>query len=67
MFDGTQYAGECWDPHHGHSFPSTREEHVQATNQLARLIHAKYPDILIEMARDPMIAIRFGALLSDFP
>ncbi len=49
MFDGTRFNGECWDPGHGHAVPSTREEHVQATNLLARLIHEKYPNVLIEM------------------
>jgi len=54
MFDGTSYNGECWDPEHGHRVPSGREEHVEATNRLARLIHAKYPDVLIEM-HDQMV------------
>jgi hypothetical protein len=49
MFDGPNYHGECWDPKHGHPVPSRREEHVQATNRLTRLIHANYPDVLIEM------------------
>ena len=49
MFDGTMQNGECWDPQHGHRVPSGREEHVEATNKLARQIHAKYPQVLIEM------------------
>ena len=49
MFDGTEYAAECWDPRHGHPVPSGREEHAQATNRLASLVHASYPDVLIEM------------------
>ncbi len=49
MFDGTMDNGECWDPHHGHPVPSGREDHVQATNRLACLVHAKYPNVLIEM------------------
>ena len=49
MFDGTMHNGECWDPEHGHRVPSGREEHVEATDRLARLIHTKYPDVLIEM------------------
>jgi len=49
MFDGTADAGECWDPHHGHPVPSAREDHVEATNRLAFLVHAKYPEVLIEM------------------
>ena len=54
MFDGTMYNGDCWDPGHGHRVPSGREEHVAATDRLARLIHAKYPDVLIEM-HDQMV------------
>jgi hypothetical protein len=49
MFDGTAYHGECWDPQHGHSVPSRCEEHVQATSRLARMVHAEYPQVLIEM------------------
>jgi hypothetical protein len=49
MFDGTADAGECWDPHHGHPVPSRREDHVEATNRLAFLVHAQYPEVLIEM------------------
>ncbi|MDR3675967.1 MAG: hypothetical protein P4N24_10795 [Acidobacteriota bacterium] len=49
MFDGTAWAGECWDPHHGHPVPSRREDHVAATNRLACLVHSQYPEVLIEM------------------
>jgi hypothetical protein len=49
MFDGTMDNGECWDPRHGHPVPSGREDHVAATNRLACLVHAKYPNVLIEM------------------
>jgi hypothetical protein len=49
MFDGTMHNGECWDPQHGHRVPSGREEHVQATNELARRVHAHHPEVLIEM------------------
>ena len=49
MFDGTMHNGECWDPQHGHRIPSRREEHVEATNRLARLVHARHPHVLIEM------------------
>ena len=44
MFDGTMTNGECWDPHHGHPVPSRREDHVEATNRLAFLVHAQYPE-----------------------
>ena len=36
-------------PAHGHAVPSTREEHVAATNRLARMVHARHPALLIEM------------------
>ncbi len=49
MFDGTMTNGECWDPHHGHPVPSRREDHVAATNRLACLVHAEYPEVMIEM------------------
>lgn len=54
MFDGTMFNGQCWDPQHGHGVPSTRHEHVEATDRLGRLIHAKYPKVLIEM-HDQMV------------
>jgi len=49
MFDGTMCNGPCWDPDHGHQVPSGRQEHVEGTNLLARQIHERYPDVLIEM------------------
>ncbi|MBE7539251.1 MAG: hypothetical protein HS122_12665 [Opitutaceae bacterium] len=49
MFDGTMYHNECHDPAHGHIVPARRHEHVTALNELARRIHAKYPDVQIEM------------------
>jgi hypothetical protein len=54
MFDGTGYHAECWDPQHGHRIPARREEHVQATCRLARMVHAEYPQVLIEM-HDPVV------------
>jgi hypothetical protein len=54
MFDGTAYNGECWDSRHGHLVPARREEHVQALCRLARLVHAEYPQVLIEM-HDPVV------------
>jgi hypothetical protein len=54
MFDGTKYHSECWDPNHGHAVPARREEHVQATLRLARIIHAEFPKLLIEM-HDPVM------------
>lgn len=54
MFDGTAYHEGCWDPNHGHQVPSLLEEHCQATCRLARMIHADFPNVLIEM-HDPAI------------
>ncbi len=54
MFDGTMYHAECWDTHHGHVVPARREAHVAATVRLARLVHEKFPDVLIEM-HDPVV------------
>jgi hypothetical protein len=52
MFDGTAYREECWDPNHGHKVPARLEEHCQATCRLARMVHAEFPSVLIEM-HDP--------------
>ncbi len=49
MFDGTIYAGPCWDPSHGHPVPARRDEHARAMNRLARMVHRKHPEVLIEM------------------
>ena len=53
MFDSDQYSGPCYDKTHGHSIPSTREEHAKALFELARRVKAKYPNVLIEM-HDPI-------------
>jgi hypothetical protein len=53
MFDSNQYSGPCYDKTHGHSVPSTREEHAKATFELARRVKAKYPHVLIEL-HDPI-------------
>ncbi|MCC7361251.1 MAG: hypothetical protein IT317_17330 [Anaerolineales bacterium] len=55
MFDGNAWPGECWDPEHGHSVPLTYNEHCAANSELARRIHAEYPDVLIEM-HDAIVA-----------
>jgi hypothetical protein len=49
MYDGNWYQGGCDDPTHGHPVPFTKEDHMRACLELARRIHAKYPDVLIEM------------------
>lgn len=52
MFDGTAYREECWDPAHGHPVPARLEEHCKAMCRLARMVHAEFPNVLIEM-HDP--------------
>jgi hypothetical protein len=52
MFDGTAYREECWDDNHGHRVPARLEEHCQANCRLARMVHAQFPKVLIEM-HDP--------------
>jgi hypothetical protein len=54
MFDGNWHTGECWDPGHGHSLPPTRQDHLDATLRLCRLVHEKHPDVEIEL-HDPII------------
>jgi len=54
MFDGSMYHAECWDPDHGHQVPARREEHAQGMCRVARMVHAEYPHVLIEM-HDPMV------------
>jgi len=49
MFDSDQYSGPCYDKTHGHSIPSTREEHAKALVELAQRVKRKYPQTLIEM------------------
>jgi hypothetical protein len=49
MFDGDGYTGECWDPQHGHRVPARREELAQGNCLLARMVHAEYPHVLVEM------------------
>jgi hypothetical protein len=55
MFDGNAWPGECWNPGHGHSVPLTYNEHCAANTELARRVHAAYPDVLIEM-HDAIVA-----------
>ncbi len=49
MFDGNWYNGGCWNPDHGHPVPYPKEAHCQANLELARRVHARYPQALIEM------------------
>jgi len=49
MFDGTWWNGECTDPMHGHPIPYRKEDHIRACVDLAKRIHDRYPDVIIEM------------------
>lgn len=49
MFDGNWWQSECWDTSHGHPVPYTKEAHCLANLELAQRVHAKYPNVLIEM------------------
>ncbi len=49
MFDGDAYKGPCYDPDHGHSVPSTSEEHGRAILRLAQIVHKDFPNLLIEL------------------
>lgn len=49
MFDGNWYNTGCFNPEHGHPIPYTRADHVAANLELARRIHAHYPNVIIEM------------------
>jgi len=49
MFDGNEWQGGSDDPTQGHPVPFTKEDHMRANLELARRVHAKYPDVLIEM------------------
>jgi hypothetical protein len=49
MFDGNWWNGGCMDPDHGHPVPYRKEDHIRANLDLARRVHAKYPNVLIEM------------------
>ena len=49
MFDGNWWNGGCWNPNHGHPVPYTMEDHIRANVELAERVHAKHPDVLIEM------------------
>jgi hypothetical protein len=53
MLDSTQFSGPCYDKSHGHSIPSTREEHVAGLLELIRRVKTRYPRILIEL-HDPV-------------
>jgi hypothetical protein len=49
MYDGNWWNGGCNNPEHGHPIPYLMEDHIRANLDLARRVHARYPDVLIEM------------------
>lgn len=49
MLDGTWWIGTCYNPDHGHPVPYTREDHCRANLDIARRLHARHPECLIEM------------------
>jgi hypothetical protein len=53
MYDGNWWNGGCADPDHGHPVPYRMEDHIRANIDLVKRVHAKYPDVLIEL-HDPI-------------
>ncbi|MGI4789356.1 MAG: hypothetical protein ACRYFS_10970 [Janthinobacterium lividum] len=53
MIDSDQYTGPCYDPSHGHSVPSTREEHARGVWHILHAVREKYPHLYIEL-HDPV-------------
>jgi len=53
MFDEFDWRGPCHDPGHGHPVPTTPDMHARAVAELACDVHAKHPEITIEM-HDPV-------------
>lgn len=53
LVDATQYTQPCYSPAHGHSVPSTLEEHAQGLMEIIRQVKEAYPKMLIEW-HDPV-------------
>jgi hypothetical protein len=49
MYDGTAWNGACIDPRHGHPIPYLQEDHMRNCIELVKRVHAKYPNVLIEL------------------
>jgi len=49
MYDGTGWNGACSDSTHGHPVPYLQEDHMRNCIELVKRIHAKYPNVLIEL------------------
>jgi hypothetical protein len=47
MFDFVTY-GPCWSGEHGHTVPSTREEHAAGIMTVVRAVKAEFPALAIE-------------------
>jgi hypothetical protein len=47
MFDFVTY-GPCWSGEHGHTVPSTREEHAAGIMTVVRAVKAEFPALVIE-------------------
>lgn len=48
LYDGSWFDKPCCNPAHGHSVPSTRQEHIEAIHDLSRELHKYYPNAIIE-------------------
>ncbi len=57
MFDGSAPTGPCFAKDHGHPVPYTRDDHARAIAEIARNVHAAYPDVIIE-EHDQVVAGR---------
>ncbi|MFA5817811.1 MAG: hypothetical protein WC854_00850 [Bacteroidales bacterium] len=49
MYDGTGWNGACSDSTHGHPVPYLQEDHMRNCIELVNRVHAKYPNVLIEL------------------
>lgn len=49
MYDGTGWNGVCSDTTHGHPVPYLQEDHMRNCIELVKRVHAKYPNVLIEL------------------
>jgi hypothetical protein len=49
MYDGTGWNGWCSDTTHGHPVPYLQEDHMLNCIELVKKVHAKYPNVLIEL------------------
>jgi len=55
MYDGANWNGSCVDTSHGHPVPYLQEDHMRKCIELVKRVHAKYPNVLIEL-HDMMLA-----------